>query len=340
MADSEFGLLLLLVAGAMNGSFTLPMKFTRRWEWENTWLVWTIFALTIFPAGMALLTIPSLNQVYGQTGITVLVAMFGASWGISQIFLGLAVDEIGMALSFSVILGLSAAVGSILPLLRMHPEAVFQRHGILVLCGVAMVLLGVGIAAAAGRRREAALIAAAGSGKLAHKASLRRGLLFATISGLGSALVNLGFTFGDPLKNAAQQFGAPPIWSANAVWLPFMVAGGIPNLLYCIWLLRRNHSAIKFKLPRTRFYWGLSAIMALLWFGGIVIYGVGATILGELGPVFGWPLFMSIIVITGTVWGLVTGEWKGTGKGPLRLLASAVVVLVVAIFILGFSSRL
>ncbi|HLW81082.1 MAG TPA: hypothetical protein VKS20_03475 [Candidatus Acidoferrales bacterium] len=29
---------LLVVAGTMNGSFTLPMKFTRQWVWENTWL--------------------------------------------------------------------------------------------------------------------------------------------------------------------------------------------------------------------------------------------------------------------------------------------------------------
>jgi hypothetical protein len=31
MNQSEVGLLLILVAGAMKGSFTLPMKFTRHW---------------------------------------------------------------------------------------------------------------------------------------------------------------------------------------------------------------------------------------------------------------------------------------------------------------------
>ena len=49
MDQNGLGLLLLFVAGAMNGSFTLPMKFTRKWAWENTWLMWTIFALGIFP---------------------------------------------------------------------------------------------------------------------------------------------------------------------------------------------------------------------------------------------------------------------------------------------------
>ena len=70
------------------------------------------------------------------------------------------------------------------------------------------------------------------------------------------------------------------------------------------------------------------------------MYGVGATELGELGPVLGWPLFMSLIVITATVWGIATGEWRGAGKQPLRLMGLGVAVLVVAIFVLGISSRM
>ena len=147
-----------------------------------------------------------------------------------------------MALSFSVILGISAAVGSIVPLVRLHPDAVFQKGGITVLCEVALVLIGVGIAAVAGRQREAAIKATTRE----HKVSVATGLLFATISGLGSALVNFGFAFGEPLKHAAQQLGTAPIWTPNPVWLPLMMAGGIPNLIYCIFLLRKNGTATRF----------------------------------------------------------------------------------------------
>ena len=339
MKQSGLGLLLIFVAGAMNGSFTLPMKFTRYWVWENTWLAWTIFALGIFPVTLTLLTVPALSQVYihaGQ-GPWLLAGVFGAGWGISQVFLGLAVNELGMALSFSVILGISAAVGSIVPLVQLHPDDVLQRDGIMTFCGVALVLVGVGIAAIAGRHREKALASASiatGGGQ----SSISRGLCFATISGLGSALVNLGLAFGEPLKNAAEQLGAAETWSPNAVWLPFMVAGGVPNLAYCIYLLRRNRTAPKFKNRGTGSYWALAAVMAFLWFGGIVIYGVGAKKMGELGPVLGWPVFMSIIVLTGTVWGIATGEWKGAGERPLWLLGLGVAVLVVAIVVLGVSS--
>ena len=56
MNQSAIGILLLILAGAMNGSITLPMKFTKKWAWENTWLAWTIFALCVFPPVLALLT--------------------------------------------------------------------------------------------------------------------------------------------------------------------------------------------------------------------------------------------------------------------------------------------
>ena len=343
MDQSSLGLILLLLAGAMNGSFTLPMKFTRKWAWENTWLMWTVFALVIFPVVLTGWTVPSLRQVYAQTGPgpALLAASFGAGWGISQVFLGLAVEGIGMALSFSVILGLSAAVGSLVPLLRLHPDAVFQKGGITVLCGVALVLIGVGIAAFAGRRREKVLAATASASTHSEpKVSVAKGLVFASISGFGSALVNFGFVFGEPLKAAAQQAGAAQIWAPNAVWLPLMVAGGIPNLIYSWYLIRKNQTASRFGREGTGFYYGLAAIMAFFWFGSTVMYGVGATKLGELGPVLGWPLFMSLIVITATLWGVATGEWRGVGRQPLGLLGSGVAVLIVAIFVLGISSRM
>jgi L-rhamnose-H+ transport protein len=79
--------------------------------------------------------------------------------------------------------------------------------------------------------------------------------------------------------------------------------------------------------------------MALFWFASTVIYGAAAAKLGELGTVLGWPLFMSLIVITASVWGVMTGEWKNTGKQPLRIMSAGVAVLVGAIFVLSAASR-
>ena len=81
MPQTAIGLTLLVLAGAMNGSFTLPMKFTRSWAWENTWLSWTFFALLLFPILLATTTVSHLGELYRQPGAisaAFTVAAFGA----------------------------------------------------------------------------------------------------------------------------------------------------------------------------------------------------------------------------------------------------------------------
>ncbi len=335
MHPTTVGLALLLLAGAMNGSFTLPMKFTRAWAWENTWLVWSIFALVIFPPLLCYATLPALSAVYAQsgTGPIVVVAASGAGWGISQIFFGLANEAVGIGLTFSLVLGIAAAVGALEPLLIYHPDKVFTRGGLGVIGGVILVLLGVGTCAVAGRRREAHLLA----GARPRRTSLGRGVLYCVISGFGSALVNIGLTAGTPLKQAAISNGASATWAPNAAWLPLMIAGGVPNLIFCLYLLRKNGTMGRFGTASGLFYVLLAAIMALFWFGSTVMYGVASTkYLGDLGTVVGWPAFMSLIVITASVWGVFTGEWLNTGPEPLRLQIRGVVVLVIAVTVLTY----
>ncbi len=336
MNTNVLGLGLLVLAGGMNGSFTLPMKFTQRWAWENTWLVYTIFALGLFPPLLTFATVSRVDAVYAQagTGPVTLVALFGAGWGISQIFFGLAVEAVGIALAFSIILGVAAVVGSLIPLIQLHPEKVLTPGGIAVLLGIALMLAGISVCAVAGRRREAAL----SEGPIGKRA-VGRGILFCLISGLGSALVNFGLAYGTPLIDAARRTDTSAIWAPNAVWLPLMWAGGIPNLVYCLYLMRRNKTGNRFGMSGTGSYWALAAAMALFWFASTVIYGAAAAKLGELGTVLGWPLFMSLIVITASIWGVMTGEWKNTGKQPLRIMSAGVAVLVGAIFVLSAASR-
>lgn len=336
MNSAVAGILLLVIAGIMNGSFTLPMKFTRQWAWENTWLVWTIWALVIFPPAMTFLTVPHLHAVYSSVPamVIVIVAACGAGWGISQVFFGLAVEAVGIALAFSVILGIAAAVGGLFPLIRFHADKIFAPAGIDVLVGVALVIVGVGICAKAGHKREAAL----GKTVDPNKASLMRGMIYCIISGVGSALVNIGFTSGPQLLSAAEQSGAATKWAPNAVWLPLMMAGGIPNLIYCIYLVRKNHTGSRFGTARSGGYTILAGIMAVCWFGSTLMYGVAAGKMGSLGTALGWPVFMSMIVITASIWGVLTGEWRGAGRRPLQIMYGGVAMLVLAIIVLSRAS--
>jgi len=337
MPNAFAGIFFLILAGVMNGSFILPMKFMRRWAWENTWLFWTIFALVIFPLLIPLATLVSPSQVYERapSGVILTVILCGAGWGISQVFFGLAIDAVGMGLGFSVILGISAAVGSLVPLVRFHPEQILSCQGLTVIAGVALVLLGVAFCAVAGSRREAAL----GQFVSARGTSMMMGLLFCSISGVGSALVNFGLTFGAPLIAVAKELGARPMWAPNAVWLPLMCAGGIPSILYCVYLLRKHRTASRFAQSVSVPYLFLAAVMAFLWFGSALVYGIASGLLGSLGAVFGWPLFMSMIVITASIWGISTGEWKGAGPRAFRPMIGGIVILIFAVVVLSLASR-
>ena len=196
--------------------------------------------------------------------------------------------------------------------------------------GVALVIVGVGICAVAGRKREAAL----GLGPQAGNASIGRGLVFCLISGLGSALVAIGLDKGDGLKLAAvNTYHGSAIWAPMAAFLPLMVAGGIPNLIYCLYLQAKNKTGKNFSESGTGSYWLLAFVMAICWFGSTLMYGIAKDYyVGAWGTSIAWPMFMSAIVITASVHGIRTGEWKGTGTTPLRIqFLSGVAVLILAV---------
>jgi len=322
MNSVVLGFLMLLIAGVANANFATPMKFARRWAWENTWLAWTVFALLVIPH--------LLREVYAQAGWqTVLgIALFDAGWDVAQVFFGLAVNAIGVALTFSIVMGISAAVGSLVPFLRLHLEQLYTHAGAQLLGGIMLMLIGVVFCAFAGKSRERARTSDSAEGGK----NFSIGLLLAGLCGLGASFVNLGLSFGGAVSQAAVEHGATKLNAVNAVWLPIMLAGAIPNLAYCVYLLRRNGTAPRFQVGGLA-HWALALLMAVLWFGSSILYGLATVLLGSLGTVLGWPLFMSLIVISASGVGLLTGEWKRSGGAPILLQCGGVGLLIIAVFV-------
>ena len=333
MRESVIGVALLLAGAGMSASFALPMKYTFRWKWENTWLVWTIFALLVFPPIVTYATVPRLMAVYRGAGAesVAMVAAQGAGWGVAQIFFGLAIDSIGIALALSIALGISAAAGCLIPLIRLHPATLFTAAGERILVGVGLVILGVAICAVAGRRRELMLDIPGGS----RHSSMTRGLSLSFLSGMGASFLNFGLAFGGRLLASAERLGAKSFWAPNVVWLPLMLAGAIPNLVYCLYLLKRNGTMACYTKSGTIGHWFLAFTMAFLWVGSTLLYGVSVERLGGWGPILGWPLFTSLVVIIASAIGVATGEWKNTGRQPLRMQLVGVATLVMSVFVLA-----
>lgn len=326
------GCLLVTIAALMNASFTLPMKRMPLWSWENIWLVWSVAGLLALPCLAAICTVPHLLAGYHSLDPASLlrVALFGAAWGVAQVLFGLSVAEIGIALTFSLVLGISAAVGTVVPFVWLHPELQLTRVGLFVWSGVGLVSLGMGFCALAGRQRERE----AGQSALdAGAASFRRGLLLACVSGLCASFMNLGISFAHSLLAMATTHGSEPYWTLNAVWFPLLLGGAVPNVLYCLYLLRKRSTADHFVQAGTASYWPLSILMAVLWFGSTLLFGVANFYLGSLGPVLGWPVFMSLIVISASLLGWATGEWRTVSARPFRLQLVGIAMLTFAVFL-------
>lgn len=332
MSSTSIGIATLIAAGVTNASFTMPMKYARKWAWENTWLAWTLLALIVLPAAVTLVTVPNLSAVYRSSppNIILEVAGFGAGWGVAQVFFGLAVDWIGITLAFSLVLGTSAAMGSLIPMLFLHREHLDITTRVAVLGAIAFVLVGVMLCAVAGRLREK-------PSAHSNRERTSKGLLLAIACGVCASFMNFAVAFGTPLVASARSFGASGSSAMNAVWLPLMLAGAVPNILYCVWLMKRNHSGHNYRTAHA--HWVLAAIMAVFWFGSTLLYGLAAGQLGQWGPILGWPLFMSLIVITATTLGIFAGEWKGSSPIAIRVQWIGVTVLVLAVFVLAGSTQ-
>jgi L-rhamnose-H+ transport protein len=328
---------IVLVAAVANASFALPMKWMPRWSWENIWLVWTLTSLLAFPLLAAGLTVPQLFPGYGEVAPAVVarVALFGFAWGVAQVLFGLSVDKIGIALTFSIVLGTSAAVGTIVPFVWLHPELLTTVVGASVFAGVACVTCGMVLCAQAGLQRERETDT---NTETCSKTSNRGGFILAFVSGLCASFMNLGISFAAPILAMAERHGTGSWWSLNAVWLPLLAGGAIPNLCYSAYLLVKHRTLRNFRAGHTSQYWLYCVLMAALWFGSSLAYGVASFYLGTLGPIVGWPVFMSLIVICASLLGWMSGEWRTATRRPLQLHVAGIAFLVAALFFLSRGS--
>lgn len=314
----------------INAAFTLPLKRMRKWPWENAWLIWTFCALIIFPLVAALLTIPHLARDYMEVDRACLlkICSYGVGWGMAQVLLGLAVEPIGVALSFSIVLGTSAALGTMIPFVRLHSAALFQQTGAVLVSGLALVVLGVGLCALAGRRREQEL----NVGLKPGSNSFKFGVTCALASGVLASMMNLGISFGAPLLKLALAHDASLLWCANVIWVPLLAAGAVPNIVYCLYLFRKHRSTMQYSEVNLPYCWLLSVLMGALWFGGHLLYGMGISFLGTLGPTLGWPIYMSFLVISAGLYGFLAGEWRRVSTAPIRFQLAGMIILCIAVF--------
>jgi L-rhamnose-H+ transport protein len=333
-----FGALLALISGAMNGLFTLPMRFLGRWSWENVWSVFIVGACLLLPVGMMAAAPGSWEVLANAPAHAVMIALItGFAWGFGAVMFGQSVSAIGIALANTFVLAISSALGSLIPMLLLTPEKIHERAGQAILVGIAVEVVGIALCGRAGMMRErSANRAAVQRGDLVGNARpLGVALLLVVGSGLLSAVFNVGFALAHPIAVYGQTRGMSEFASMNLIWTLMLGGGAISNLGFCGYLIVKNKSAHKFLQPGGLRLYGFGLVMALLWGGSIFVYGAAAPKLGALGASIGWPLSLATGLLVANVVGLVLGEWKGAPHGSLAWMISGIGVLLAAIIILS-----
>jgi len=323
------GLALVFASGLANGLFTVPMKIIPGWKWEHLWLVFIVTACVVLPVSIVGASISNPGAVWNAAPLPARAAAiaFGFAWGFGAIFFGMSVDRLGVSLANSLVIGLSSALGSLVPLFLAGSFAIEARH-LLLFGGVAVFLAGVAICGSAGRMRDRRSSTASPTG-----------YVFALVAGVLSAVFNIGYALAQPVADAGIRLGYSQFTATNFIWLLMLVAGSVPNIVFCGYLILRNSSAGLLRQGPVHKTYGLSILMGLLWGASIFLYGAATPMLGRIGPSIGWPLSLAVGLVVVNIMGTLLGEWRAAGPAPARRMRTGILILLLAIVLCALAAR-
>jgi len=341
MNEIIFPLALVMLASIFQGTFGLGMKYTKPLAWEAWWLVHTTIAMVLFPLSWALIVVPDLFAVISSSPSDAISEgiLYGFLWGVGGIMFGVCVPYIGVALTMGIVMGLAALMGSLIPLLQL--ENLSSNPAIpFILTGMVIMLIAVGIVATAGIKRDKVQsesgqeIAGIQTGQ-----AFKKGLMIAIACGVLSSLLNVGFSATEAVGKVAEDAGSITRNTALARWVIVLIGAYAMNAGYALFLLFKNNSWSSFGVAESSKAYKWAIIAGLLWFAALGVYGQGAALMGDIGPVIGWPMLLGLALIISTSLGVITGEWKGA-PGPFKLMVIGIVILIAAICLLGYSNSL
>ncbi|MQY77707.1 MAG: rhamnose/proton symporter RhaT [Bacteroidetes bacterium] len=324
--------LLVIFASFFQGTFGLGMKYMAPLKWESWWLVHASVAMLAFPLTWALLVVPDLFAVISSApaNAITLAALFGFLWGVGGIMFGVCVPYIGLSLTYGIVMGLASSVGSLIPLFQLE-NAVSNPAFSVVLAGVFVMLIGVAITAVAGIKRDKM------RKEESKSSNIVKGIIFASVCGVLSALLNVGFANAAPVAKVAEASGVITRNSSLAAWAVVLTGAYLMNAGYAVILLFKNKSWSSFGVSQSGKAYLWAIVAGLCWFAALGIYGQGSALLGEIGPVIGWPILLGLSLIISNIWAYGSGEWKGAVK-PFRIMLLGIAVLIIASIILGYAN--
>jgi L-rhamnose-H+ transport protein len=336
---SLFGVLFHAVGGISAASFYVPYKSVKGWPWEVYWLIGGVFSWIIVPIVVSYLSISDMGTLWQQLdwAYAFWPFIFGLLWGIGGLTFGLAIRDLGVSLGISLALGLTAVFGTLIPpIFDGSISTLFTTTGgMIVLAGILLSLLGTYFIGKAGilRDREKKM----GD---SDQRSLKRGVLYALISGLLSACFAFGIAAGKDIVDLTEHKVRNDLFVNSFLFVFIMLGGFITNALFCSIKIVKNKSWLAVQQTSTSVITKNSLKCAsggTIWYTQFLFYGMGTTFLQEL-EFASWTLHMCFIIFFSTIWGIILKEWSRTSSKVLLLLCAGLMILIISTVFIGLGN--
>jgi hypothetical protein len=329
MVDMIYAVVLVMIAGLSGAAFALPMRFNRTWKWENTWFVFTLCSLGVFPWLLVLILVKHLPELLTSLSLhdVTPALLFGFLWGIAMATYGVALELLGISIAVPIVSGLTIITGTFTPILARHPEVLLQRPGIVMELSTVLLLGSLIQYRRAARMRESTR----------RYGQSSKGLILAVFTGVFGGMINVGFALGDRIAQRSRMLGNSASVSTYPVWAFVLAAGLVPNFVYCLYLIINRRTGRQFVAPGCPSDLLRSILMAVLWIMATVLYGISTTFLGKLGTSVGFLLYGGFTIFFANVLGQKAGEWADAPFPALKSLWIATGLALASVVILGMA---
>jgi L-rhamnose-H+ transport protein len=349
-ANPFLGVSLHSVGALSAASCYTPQKKTKQWAWEIYWVTQATCGWVLIPIIGAMLTIPNYIELLqtGPSDAMLRSFVLGIIYGIGGLSFGLGIRYIGFSLNYTIAIGISAGLGTLMPLI-WNPNKGFvwiivekfsTTPGLIILAGIILSLVGIIFCGWAGALRERA-----GSSSLVIF-SFKHGVPLAVLAGTFSAVYNFALLAGAPLEQAAIKNGASELLKMNAV-LPFACGGAwVTSFIWCVILIFRNRTGSQLvRLPvqgqsSLPFYYLMSLLSGAMWYFQFFFYGIGHTHMGEKYGFTSWAIHMALLILFSNLYGKIFKEWVGASKLPRRILHLGMLIIIIAALIITYGNYL
>lgn len=324
---------LLMMAGMMNGSFVVPVRFIQKFSPEMIWVGHSVIGLLLLPWLLLLLLSPQEIFLYSalETPLLFFLLFSGTLFGLGQVCFAYAIEKIGIGLSFIINIGIGLTIGSLFGV--MYNSALLTSQGSMVLMAILLILSSLLF------RYHSEQKGTPPSSFTQSKKTYYQGWILSSLAGITSGLQNVAFLI---VTHRTQAHFSPD--NSFWVWPPFLAAASIPMILGFLWRRkeRKREPSLYILLSFLQSFrnFCLMTGMGICFTGSLALYSVAMSQSIGNQKIIGWPIFLVCIIFSSQLWGAIEKRTHSKssyqGDSKVKVIAS-MLLLLAAIVLLTFA---